>query len=42
MLIENEMAAQKKLQNGLEPTKRRSTKGKEAVLVASVPDWLRG
>lgn len=42
LLIENEFRAQRQLQDGLEPGKVLATKGKEAGLVASSPDWLRG
>ena len=41
LLIENELIAQRKLAEKFEPKKDKALKGKEAVLVASSPDWLR-
>ena len=41
MLIENELRSQKALCERLEPKKDGSTKEKEAVFVASLPNWLR-
>lgn len=42
MLIENELAAQRKLYEGLEPGKRGYTERRKAAFAASIPNWLRG
>ncbi len=41
MLTENELKSQKVLYERLEPKKRGSIKGIEAVFAASIPNWLR-
>jgi len=40
MLIENELRSQKELHTRLESTKRGYNKEKEAIFVASIPNWL--